>query len=86
MLPNPKGTKKASFGGGDLQAYLNMVTWVKEAEKDTDSQYVLLTAEPSDWDTNFNNYFEKDGDNYVPVAGVTAPTWKENTYYEKKSS
>ena len=88
MLPNPKGAKKASFGGGDLQAYLNMVTQVKETEKqkEIDSQYELLTAEPADWDTNFEYYFEKVDGNYIPVAGVTAPTWTENTYYKKKNT
>lgn len=33
-------------------------------------EYDLLTEEPFDWNTNYFNYFYKDGDTYVPVEKV----------------
>ena len=37
--------------------------------------YNLLTTEPDDWATDYNNYFEKDeNDNYIAVEGVAQYT------------
>ena len=50
--------------------------------------YELLAAAPSDWADNYASYFEKNGDNYVAVAGVeetVAPEFAENTYYKFES-
>ena len=44
-------------------------------------EYVLLSAQPDDWATNYADYFEKDGDDFKAVAGV-APTWEASKYYE----
>lgn len=44
--------------------------------------YTLLTAEPSDWSTNYTDYYTKSGDTYTPVPeGASAPTWTADTYY-----
>ena len=47
-------------------------------------EYVLLSAEPADWETNYANYFTKTGEEtYAAVEGVTetvAPTFALNTY------
>lgn len=46
--------------------------------------YVLTTSEPSDWETNYTNYYTKSGNDYIPVpAGSGAPEWQSNTYYSK---
>lgn len=48
-------------------------------------QYTVLSSEPEDWSTDYANYFQKDGDNYVAVEGVSAtvaPEFAENTYYK----
>lgn len=45
-------------------------------------EFSLLTTEPSDWDTNFTDYYTKSGDAYLPVTGDTAPTFAADTYYE----
>lgn len=52
---------------------------------DDDSAYVLLTAVPTDWATNYNKlYYTYDSAtcNYSLVTGTTAPTFKTNTYYQ----
>lgn len=46
-------------------------------------EYELLTAEPSDWATNYTDYYTKSGNIYVPVTGAEAPTFATNTYYKK---
>lgn len=43
--------------------------------------YTALTQQPADWTTNYKNYFEKTGENYVPVSGSSAPTWSSGKYY-----
>lgn len=51
------------------------------------NEYVLLTAEPTDWATAYASYFTKSGETtYTAVQGVTeivAPAFAVNTYYEK---
>ena len=55
-------------------------TLVTVAEWD---EYSLTTSAPSDWSTNYMDYFTKSGDAYIPVpTGTEAPTWAANTYYE----
>jgi len=44
--------------------------------------YELLTSEPSDWNTNYKDYYILDDGVYVNVTGNTAPTWTVNTYYK----
>lgn len=43
--------------------------------------YTVLATQPEDWTTNYKNYYEKSGDNYVAVTGDSAPTWSANKYY-----
>ena len=47
--------------------------------------YSITTAEPSDWETNYTDYFTNTGTLkepvYTAVSGETAPTWKSATYY-----
>lgn len=59
-------------------------TLVTVAEWD---EYELTTSQPSDWATNYEDYYTKSGDAYIPVEGegtpAAAPTWAASTYYEK---
>lgn len=52
-------------------------------------EYNLLTSEPADWSTNYEDYFTKNGDAYFPVEGegtpAAAPTFAANTYYEAEN-
>lgn len=46
------------------------------------NKYVLTTSKPSDWDTNYGNYFICVNGIYRPVTqSTTIPTWEANTYY-----
>ena len=62
----------------DLDRYDEYVTI-----EGTEDQYWLTTAQPSDWSTNYTNYFTKSGNTYTVVTGDTAPTWASSTYYSK---
>ena len=65
------------------------IQYVQVAATEASTQYNLLTAKPTDWDTatgTSTKYFTKSGDNYTAVnftatAGTVA--FAENTYYEK---
>ena len=63
--------------------YLNMEipSGIENGFTLTVSGYTLLTEEPSDWSTNWADYYIKDGENYVHVSGDSAPTFEQNTYY-----
>ena len=45
--------------------------------------YVEQDQEPGDLDTNYKDYYTKDGSTYTPVTGDTAPTWAVDTYYTR---
>lgn len=45
--------------------------------------YDLLTSQPSNWATNWTDYYVMDvGGTYKSVTGDTAPTFEQNKYYE----
>lgn len=51
--------------------------------------FTLTSSQPSDWSTNYINYYKKDDDDeniYVQVQNTVAPTWKVDTYYSKNTS
>lgn len=43
--------------------------------------YTVLASQPEDWSTNYKNYYEKSGNDYVAVTGDSAPAWSANKYY-----
>ena len=47
--------------------------------------YTVLSSQPSDWSTNWEDYYILDNQKYVHVTGQTAPTWAANTYYSKQT-
>lgn len=48
--------------------------------------YTLTTSEPTDWSTDYTNYFTRKDGEYVAVTGDSAPTWAANTYYSGEKS
>lgn len=48
--------------------------------------YTVLATQPTDWSTNYKNYYEKSGDNYVAVTGDSAPAWATNKYYSNNDA
>lgn len=41
----------------------------------------LLTVEPSDWSTNYSNYFTKSGEKYNAISDISAPEFVSGKYY-----
>ena len=75
-------------------------TWKKSTfYRKSGTKYILTTSKPSDWSTNYKNYYVKEyiTEVYAVSAGYTeytsvsatasgkAPTWKKSTYYTKYS-
>ena len=50
------------------------------------SNHVLLSSQPSDWTTNYKNYYRKSGDTYIKITGNSAPTFAQNTYFKLDES
>ena len=67
--------------GGTVDYYLDPTDYTKKADGTDSDLFVLLTEEPSDWATNYANYFMKDNGEFVFVTGETAPTFVADTYY-----
>ena len=49
------------------------------------TNYTLTTEEPSDWSTNYTDYYTEADGIYTKVTDEVAPTWAENTYYSKNT-
>lgn len=47
----------------------------------------LTTAQPSDWTTDYNKYYEYDttSKTYKPIDSLTTPTWEANKYYSAET-
>ena len=58
----------------ERKTLITAAEWIRE--------YTVLTTEPSDWATNYANYYTKSGDKYIRVSGTTAPTFAADTYYQ----
>lgn len=74
---NAVSTNTAYFIGtfatrSDMEAYSGAVSNNDYAFVET--EYVLLTAQPADWATNYTSYYTKS---------VVAPTWETDKYYSK---
>lgn len=53
----------------------------------TTDVYTVTTSQPSDWTTNYTDYYTKEGNVYTKIpAGSGAPTWEASTYYKKTST
>lgn len=48
----------------------------------SDIFYELLTEEPSDWSTQWKQYYTKSGDEYVLNSQSESPTFATDTYYK----
>lgn len=69
-----------SFGEGEDRIDQLRVDDSSDADVKT---YDLLSTEPSNWSTNYNDYFVMDiGGTYKSVEGDSAPTFEQNKYYE----
>lgn len=60
-----------------------LITVAEWRDNESGKLYVEQDQEPGDWDTNYKDYYTKDGSTYTPVKGDTAPTWAVDTYYTR---
>ena len=49
------------------------------------SKFTLTSSQPSDWLTNYTDYYVISNGKYVHVTGDLPPTWQSNTYYKLNS-
>lgn len=67
---------------GTVDYYLDPTDYTKKADGTASDLFVLLTEEPSDWETKYTEYFTKDeNDDFVFVTGESAPAFAADTYY-----
>ena len=69
--------------GFDLMHFNSSGKAISIGKKSEATGYSLLTAQPSNWSTNYKDYYTKSGNNYIKVTGNSAPTWAANTYYKR---
>jgi len=67
------------YDSTEINAYV-----VDDEGNKCEKDYILLTSEPADWDSNYKAYFVKDAGKYVAVEDETVPTWEDDKYYEAK--
>lgn len=48
--------------------------------------YELTAEQPSDWSTNYKDYYTKSGSSYSSVTDSSAPSWTASTYYKLVST
>ena len=72
----------ATHQRAERKLLLTVAEWM---DKTSGRFYVLQTAKPENWDTNYTDYFTRQGtsDTYEAVTGGSAPTWATNTYYTR---
>ena len=68
--------------GEDGLYYKLNIDGLNEISTTQASKVALTTSKPSDWDTNFKDYYVISNGKYVHVSGNSAPTWTANTYYK----
>lgn len=89
-IPNIRGTKIELHGAASIRAMQEQDAWVaiQAAQREKDAQYTLLTSStaPDDWATDWTDYYQKVNNDYVQLAGESAPVYAANKYYEKKNS
>lgn len=72
---------------GTIAYYLDPDDYTKKIDgTNSDIFYTLLTTEPSDWPTQWKQYYHLDNGEYVLNDDVEAPTFAANTYYKLETS
>ena len=52
-----------------------LITVAEWRDNESGKLYVEQDKEPGDWDTNYKDYYTKEGSTYTPVTGDSAPDW-----------
>lgn len=68
---------------GTVDYYLDPNDYTKKLDgTPSDIQYTLLSTEPSDWSTQWKQYYHIVSGEYVLLDSGSAPTFAANTYYK----
>lgn len=69
-----------NYGASDWNS---AVQRIKIGKLNDNNGYIPLVVQPSDWNTNWSNYYTYDSANqtYVALSGDAAPQFANNTYY-----
>lgn len=64
----------------------SLVAYIRPYCMDSDGNivekdFILVTDQPDDWSTTYEEYYTKSGSTYTKITSETAPTWAANTYY-----
>lgn len=77
--------KYVDLGSGEGLERREIFTDARDISSKT-GDFILLTSKPSDWNTDWMDYYintgTEDDPNYEPVSGDSAPTWASGTYYK----
>jgi hypothetical protein len=77
--------KYVDLGSGEGLERREIFTDARDISSKT-GDFILLTSRPSDWNTDWMDYYintgTEDDPNYEPVSGDSAPTWASGTYYK----
>lgn len=75
---------KLVIKGSDGLYYKLNVDGLNNISTENASKFSLTTQEPTDWETDYKDYYILSNNHYVHVTGNTAPTWTINTYFKLK--
>lgn len=72
----------AQYQRAERKLLLTVAEWVDDPQ----DIYTLQSSQPTNWSTNYTDYYTKSGSSYTKVpSGTAAPTWQANTYYTKET-
>ena len=80
-----RADKLVILGEDGLYYKLN-IDGLDNVSTDQASKFTLTTSQPTNWNTNYEDYYIINNGKYVHVTGQTAPTWAANTYYKLNST
>lgn len=78
-----KADKLVVKGSDGLYYKLN-IDGINNISTSQAAKFVLLDTKPSDWDTNWKDYYIVSDNEYIHISDNMAPTWNSNTYYKLK--
>ena len=76
-----RADKLVILGEDGLYYKLN-IDGLDNISTDQASKFTLTTSQPTNWSTNYEDYYVISNGKYIHVTGQTAPTWTVNTYYK----
>ena len=80
-----RADKLVILGEDGLYYKLN-IDGLDNISTDQASKFTLTTSKPSNWDTNYTDYYKIQNGKYIHIDSATIPNWVSNTYYKLNST